>query len=135
MRSPGQQTANLGSSDGTFRPQPKVSIELPTLAVLMAPVNLSCCLVNKLHSVIFGYVVAEMCHYNCQGLQFIDQTSTMAEMCHQNCQGWQFTDQEIAWLKSAIRTAKVCSSMTVKKVPSELQPGGSSDGTPSKSAM
>ena len=53
-------------------------------------------------------------------------------MCHQNC---QFTDQEIEWLKSAIRTAKVCSSMTVKKVPLELPPGGSSDGTQSKLAM
>ena len=64
-----------------------------------------------------------------------DQTSTMAEMCHQNCQGWQFTDQEIAWLKSAIRTAKVCSSTTENKVPLELPPGGSSDGTPSNLAM
>ena len=36
----------------------------------------------------------------------------MAEMCHQNCQGLQFTDQEIAWLKSAIRTAKVGSLLT-----------------------
>ena len=55
MQSLGQQTANLGSSDGTFRPQPKVSIELPTLAVFMAPLNLSWLFVNKLHSVIFGY--------------------------------------------------------------------------------
>ena len=39
----------------------------------------------------------------------------MAEKCHQNCQGLQFYE--------------------VKKVPSELPPGGSSDGTPSKFAM
>ena len=48
MRYLGQQTANLGSFDGTFWPQPRVSIELPTLAVLMAPLNLSWCFVNKL---------------------------------------------------------------------------------------
>ena len=93
------KTAKVGSlSDGNFVPS-----KLPRLAVCEPPIK-------------FGCVLAEKCHQNCQGLQFVDQLAQGAEKCHQNCQGlavclrghktaivWQFVSTK----KSVVKTAKV----------------------------
>ena len=84
MRSLGHQTANLGSSDGTFQPLPKVCV----------------CMCKSVRVCVCVYLLTR----------------------HQDR------------LRGAIKTAKVGSSMDTlgcgRKVPSELPPGGSSDGTP-----
>ena len=93
------KTAKVGSlNDGNFVPS-----KLPRLAVCEPPIK-------------FGCVLAEKCHQNCQGLQFVDQLAQGAEKCHQNCQGlavclrghktaivWQFVSTK----KSVVKTAKV----------------------------
>ena len=93
------KTAKVGSlSDGNFVPS-----KLPRLAVFEPPIKLGC-------------VLAEKCHQNCQGLQFVDQLAQGAEKCHQNCQGlavclrghktaivWQFVSTK----KSGVKTAEV----------------------------
>ena len=113
MESLGQQTANLGCSDGTFRPKPKLSIELSSMAVFMAPLNLSWSLVK--HTALYHI-------WLCSGWNVPLELPRSAVLWPNHYHGWKVPLElpRSAVLWSDHRTAKGGSSNPQKKVWIEL---------------